>query len=554
MHSQRQTPLLRLARLTLAVSLPLLAVSAIGAATAPAATGASVGSPPASAPASAPAAADSAKTPTRAVRITIDDEINDITFKSMVRRFDEARANGANMVVLELDTPGGLVTSALDICNYIKNVSDLRVVAWVHPHAYSAGAMIAVACDEIVMSSSSRMGDCAPIMISPTDGLQSLGETERAKAESPILKEFRDSAHRRGYDALLSESMVRIGSEIYWIENTKAGVRRFVSVDEKNELIKPGDTSSAWRLVRTMPDPVLQKTLDVQQPVVTKKDLLTLTQTEAVWFGFAKAIVSSESDLTSHYALLSAPVRLDMNWSEVLAAWLSSPIVRSILFILMLMGAYAEFHAPGHLVGGIVALVSLALFLGAPYLTGLANVWEIVIVILGVGLIAIELFLTPGFGLPGFLGVALVLVGLVASFAGPDLPAVPSGPLPAFSWPRLGYTWAGVRTGVTVVSSGLIVGAFGAYLISKLLPRAPIRGMITPNPTAEAVRMDDPYPLAAQVGDYGVAETLLRPAGKARFGPLLVDVVSESEYIDAGSRVQVIERQGNRVVVRQMRG
>lgn len=498
-------------------------------------------------PASSPSAAV-----TRAAVIPITDEINDVTFKSLVRRFDEARRAGANLFVLELDTPGGLVTSALNISNYLKNVSDVRTVAWVHPHAYSAGAMIAVSCHEIVMSSSSRLGDCAPIMMSPTEGLETLGKTERAKAESPILKEFQDSAHRRGYDPLLSESMVRIGNEVYWIENPKTGERKFVRAADKDAWLsgKGPDGRAGWRLVRAMRDPVFGEELSIQQPVVGPNDLLTMSQTDAIWFGFAKAIASSDAELAAHYGLKDPILRLGENWAESLAGWLTSPIIRSILFVLMLMGAYAEFHAPGHMVGGIVALVSLALFLGAPYLTGLAGVWEIVVVVLGVGLMAVELFVTPGFGLPGVLGVALVLVGLVASFVKPEPPTdVPI----LFHWPRMRATWDGVRVGMSAVSGGLIVAAVGAYYLSRWLPRSPLLGrIIAPNPTADSVVVDDPYPSAARVGDVGTAESLLRPAGKARFGPLLVDVVSESEYIEPDTRVRVIERQGNRVVVRRV--
>src|SRR5262245_9051874 len=227
---------------------------------------------------------------TKAVIVTIEDEINDVTFSSLKRRVDVARNSGAKLLILEMDTPGGLVSSALDICTYLKNITDLKTVAWVKPSAFSAGAMISLACDEVVMASASKIGDCAPIVLSPTEGLKELGKTERAKAESPILKEFLDSAHRRKYDPLLCEAMVRPGREIWWIENGAGGERRFVDNAEKERLLS--EKNSPWRPVETMKDPLTGERVSVRQPVVDERDLLTLTQTEAVAYGFAKGIVS----------------------------------------------------------------------------------------------------------------------------------------------------------------------------------------------------------------------------------------------------------------------
>ena len=203
--------------------------------------------------------------------IPIEDEINDVTFLSLKRRVEQATEDGATLILFEMDTPGGLVTSALDICHYIKNLTDLKTVAWVRPHAYSAGAMISLACDEVIMSSSSRMGDCAPIIVSPTDGLQTLGETERAKAESPILKEFHDSALRHGYDRLLCESMVRTGNEIWWLEDTSDGERRFVRRSKKEQLLS--EEGGSWQLVQSMLDPITGLEIEVMQPVVQARDL-----------------------------------------------------------------------------------------------------------------------------------------------------------------------------------------------------------------------------------------------------------------------------------------
>jgi membrane-bound serine protease (ClpP class) len=509
------------------------------------------GDPPASQPASQPAQ------PQRAAVIPITDEINDITLNSMKRRVDDARQAGAVVIVFKMDTPGGLVSSALDICTYLKNITDVKTIAWVDPAAYSAGAMIALSCDEVVMSSASKMGDCAPIIISPTEGLKELGGTERAKAESPILKEFRDSAHRRHYDQLMCEAMVRLGYEIWWLENAADGERRFVLKRDKEELMS--QEGSQWKPVKAIHDPVSGTDIQLRQPVVEDRDLLTLTQTEALAFGFAQAIISNERELRDHYNIAGDIIHFEQNWAEVVADFLSSPFVRMVLMTLIALGVYAEFQAPGHFVGAIVALVALLIFLGAPYLTGLADMWEILLVVLGLALLVVEIFVIPGFGVAGILGIILILVGLIATF----VPAEP-GPLIV---PRMPATWLGLKTGLQVVFGGLALALAGAWLLNKYLPHVPgARGLFlspgAPAATALAsaggaaaaadvfVPVGGTEPLA-RLGDTGTALTKLRPAGKALINGRRVDVMTQGQMLDEGCPVEVVEVSSNRVVVRE---
>ncbi|HUN81188.1 MAG TPA: hypothetical protein VMV81_06710 [Phycisphaerae bacterium] len=486
----------------------------------------------------------------RAAIVTIQDEINDVTLSSLKRRVELARKGGASIIVLEMNTPGGLVSSAMEICTYLKNLTDLHTVAWVKPAAYSAGAMIALSCDEVVMASASRMGDCAPIVISPTEGLQTLGQTERAKAESPILKEFLDSARRRKYDPLLCEAMVRPGREIWWVEKGPGGERRFVTKSQKESLT--AEKGSAWRPVEKMEDPVTGEQTSVRQPIVDERDLLTLTQSEAVEFGFAKAIVSTDSEIKSRFHVSGDMARFTQSWSEAIADFLSSPMVRTILMMLIALGVYAEFNAPGHFVGGTVAAIALIIFLGAPYITGLADVWEIVVVAVGVLLIAAEIFFFPTFGAAAIVGILLVLGGLIASF----IPAEP-GPLVL---PRMPGTWSGLRTGLQVVFGGLGLAAVGMWILNKYLPHLPGANrmlLVPPKPagatTTRAGWMPVEGPAGLHLGDTGRTMTRLRPAGKAAINGRRVDVIAVGQMIDEDRLVEVIEIAGPRVVVKEIR-
>ena len=193
-----------------------------------------------------------------------------------------------------------------------------------------------------------------------------------------------------------------------------------------------------------------------------------------------------------------------------------------------------------------VALIALAIFVGAPYLTGLANVWEILFLVVGMLLIALEIFVIPGFGVAGISGIGLVIVGLLATF----VPDEPGRTIPLYL-PSLASTWRGLQVGVITLVCSMAASLIGMFMLSKYLPRVPVFRRIVPaNPMPSEVLVDDPYRGAARIGDIGVTEGPLRPAGKARFGSVLVDVVSQGDYLGAHVRIEVVERRGNRVVVR----
>jgi len=484
----------------------------------------------------------------RAAVLPIHGVIDDIQRDSLTRRIAAAREAGATILIFELDTPGGLVTSALDICRIIKGQpADVRTVAWVNPQAYSAGAMISVACNEIWMSPSSSLGDCAPIMVAPTGGVQELGEAERAKAESPILQEFRDSAARNGYDPLLSRAMVAVGDEVWWLERVDdPQVRRFVGPEEKKRLVDdaPADARE-WRLVERYATPSGRE-IPVMQPVDRANELLTMSQYDAVAFGFARGIVASVDELAAELGAVGPVVRYELTGWERFAAWLNSPLVRGILLALVLLGAYIEFQSPGLILPGATALVALAIFLAAPYAAGLADVWTLILFALGVILLGVEIFVLPGFGIAGILGVALIIVAILGSF-------VPSEPeVPSFSLPTLRGTWAGLITGLKVLVSSTAAALIGIALVAKYLPRTRVAvGVVSDNPRAETLPPDT-GPVGAQVGDIGVVTAPLRPGGQARFGSEIVDVQSQGEYVDAGRRVRVIRRVGMSIIVRPL--
>jgi membrane-bound serine protease (ClpP class) len=150
----------------------------------------------------------------------------------------------------------------------------------------------------------------------------------------------------------------------------------------------------------------------------------------------------------------------------------------------------------------------------------------------------------------GITGLALLALGLIASFV-PAEPIAPSRE--GFHWPEMELSYDYLYRGLYSLAGGLTGGIAGMVLLARYFPKVPVAGrIIAPNPDHDAVQAVDPYLGIVDLGDIGRSETLLRPAGKARFGDRLVDVVSLGEYIQAGEAIEVVERRGNRVVVRRV--
>lgn len=513
--------------------------------------------------------------------LPIHDAITDVTVESLQRRIELARQRNASVIVFDMDTPGGLVTSSIAIADMIRELTDIKTVAWVNPNAHSGGAIIAVACDEIVMSRSSRIGDSQVIMGGPT-GATAVPDELKPKAYTPVLADFRESARLNDYSPVLCESFVLPQKEVWWIEHITSGDRKFVFGDEKARLfgeavddedededededsdstdkdskkkkkvaiktsrVHSDDIPGEWKLVETYYDLLLDRDEELIQPVVRNDQLLEMSAREAYAYGFSRGIVSNKDELITHYGLAST-FRIESTWSESLAYWLTSIYVRGFLMLIIFLGAYVEFHTPGVGVPGLVALICLSIFVGAPYLTGLANIWEIFILIVGVVLIGIEIFVIPGFGIAGVSGIALICVALLATF----VPEEPGRVFPIYL-PSLPGSIQYLQNGIITLVSSMIISMIGMVILSRYLPKTPIFSRIVPaNPTPSEVIPDDPYYGVARIGETGMTQGPLHPAGKVRFGTVLVDVVTQGEMLDAEVSVEVIEHRGNRVVVR----
>ena len=271
--------------------------------------------------------------------------------------------------------------------------------------------------------------------------------------------------------------------------------------------------------------------------VVESGKLLTLTTEEAVEIGYAEAIEDLDALLVELGHEGATVVTLELNWAERLVRFFSSSLVSPFLLSLGFLGLLIEIRTPTFGLAGTMGLISLGLFFGSNMIVGLAGLEDVLIVGAGLVLLGIEAFVVPGFGIFGVAGVVAILTGLYMSLLG-NIPTMPdftraAWVLTSSTLLLIGSAWALIRT----LPSSSRLAESGIFLLAK---------------TTSAIGYESAEVRSDLVGKYGTAITDLRPAGTALIGDERIDVVSESEWISAGTPVKVLSAEGYRHIVRSV--
>ena len=269
--------------------------------------------------------------------------------------------------------------------------------------------------------------------------------------------------------------------------------------------------------------------------VVESGKLLTLTTEEAVEIGYAEAIEDLDALLVELGHEGATVVTLELNWAEHLVRFFSSSLVSPFLLSLGFLGLLIEIRTPTFGLAGTMGLISLGLFFGSNMIVGLAGLEDVLIVGAGLVLLGIEAFVVPGFGIFGVAGVVAILTGLYMSLLG-NIPTMPD--FTRAAW-------------VLTSSTLLLIGS--AWALIRTLPsssRLAESGIFLPAKTTSAIGYESAEVRSDLVGKHGTAITDLRPAGTALIGDERIDVVSESEWISAGTPVKVLSAEGYRHIVR----
>jgi membrane-bound serine protease (ClpP class) len=380
----------------------------------------------------------------------------------------------------------------------------------------------------------------------PGLGLQPLPAAERAKFESPILDELDAAAAKRGDDPRLLHAFVVTEKELWLVERSSDGARRFADRAELELLgLEPADgitapKNLAPRRVATPAELPLTGAdrggWRILESVDSDSRLLVAQSDEAVRWGLAAATVKDDAELKAFFAA-SELVRLPESWAETLVRFLVAWPVRIILIGIFVVAIVIEGLQPGLGVAGAVAAGALLFLVGAPAMIGLAEWWEILLVLAGIALIAVEVFVLPGTGVAGIGGAICVLVGLIASFTGTD--------------PTSATERGALITASTTTVAGLFVGAILAWFASRWFRETAVfRRAVLATSVTDAI--EPPSRHAATLPPDGaviVADTDLRPSGRCEHGGELFDAQSTGEYIPRGTPVRVVGRMGTSLVV-----
>ncbi len=408
----------------------------------------------------------------------IDGEIDLGLAPYISRVVSDAEKDNAEAIIFKINTFGGRVDAATQIKDAIIG-TDLLTIAFINNRAISAGALIALSCKKIVMVPGSSIG--AATVVNET------GEKVGEKYQSYMRSEMRSTAEKNGRRVDIAEGMV----------------------DER--IIVEGIDDSTT--------------------------LITLTSEEALKYGIADTLLKNFDELYAYFKFgNSEKVLQKSNWAEDVVRFLNNPIVSSILIMIGFFGLIAEIKSPGWGLPGTAAIIALALFFGSSYILQLASVIEILMFVVGLGLLLLEIFVIPGFGVAGIGGIALILASIFLSLVGAD--------------PFLDMN--AVSIAIIQVSMSLLVSIILIFVLVRFLPKSNLfkKFILSEEEKADAgytSRTD----FSELLGAEGIAVTTLRPAGTAEINGKRVDVVTDSEYIEHGKPIVVTAVEGMRVVVRE---
>ncbi len=417
----------------------------------------------------------------------------------LVRRgVKQAMAEKADALILDMDTNGGRLDTTEEILDIIDQFKG-ETITYVNRKAFSAGAIIAFDTQKIYMAPQSVIGAAAPVGLAPGGGgIESLPDTVEAKESSAFSALVRRNAEKNGHNPEIVDAMMKKTKELKIdgkLLNEKGQILTLTDQEAKEEYGTPPKSLLSDGTVETFS--ALLKELDLDNAVV---------------------------------------IKISPTGVEKLGTWINA--ISPLLLIIGIIGCYIEYKTPGFGLPGIVGIIAFAIYFFGGYIAALSGAEWIVVFIIGIALLASELFVHPGTVLPGLIGGVLILVSLIMATVdiypgGPAMPTIPQ-----------------LRAPLQEVGVAFLISFAIAIVLMRYLPKTPLYGALV-SQTASGVGSDIRIAQKknSREGQVGVAISSLRPGGKAQFGDEIVDVMTQGDLIAKGQKVKIIGHSGTEAIV-----
>jgi membrane-bound serine protease (ClpP class) len=412
----------------------------------------------------------------KAVYLVNVEGIIDLGLAPFIKRvIKEAEKNKAEAVILKINTFGGRLDAAVQIRDALID-SKIKTIAYIDKRAISAGALISLACNIIVMSEASTVGAATPVEIGPTET-----KPTSEKVVSYFRSEMKSTAEKNHRPSNLAEAMV---------------------------------------------DP------DVEIPGLDPKGkLLTLTTESAIKYKFADFVSNSVNEILAKLQYEGSEIiTFKINWAEQIVRWITQPVVSSLLMTIGFLALLLEFKAPGFGFPGILGILSLSLFFFGHYIVNLAGLEEILLFVVGLALTLAEIFVIPGFGIVGILGILAIITSLTLSLMDAKIP----------------FSFETISSAITRVGISIIITFAGILTMLKFLPSSPIGKRLI---LSQEQTNTDSNSIDLQIGIEGITHTQLRPSGIAIINGKRCDVITDGEFLDAGTKIIVTHIEGAKIIV-----
>jgi membrane-bound serine protease (ClpP class) len=448
-------------------------------------------------------------------------EINGKMTRYFNSRFEQARRDGVDLLIIEIDSPGGLKFESLEMAGKLSKCDWAYTVAWIPKQAISGGALLALGCDEILIAPDATFGNIGEIGFDPEAMAFRL---IRPKIESSLAHDIRELAIATGRPADLVEAFVDKDITVYQKTNANGKIEyRQVRADDPN---KPDAT---WQLI----------------PETKPERFMTLSGKRSLELELANQLIKDRNELAQTFGIESKSFLLYRYTSnDTFVHWLNHPFITILIIATGLIALYIELSAPGLGAGGLIAGLCMLLFFWSRYLGGTAGMLEIVLFASGLVFLMMEIFVIPGFGISGLLGIVMLFLSVLLASQNFTVPSTTE------EWNHSINSMLVLlgSIGIFVVASAILSRHFGSLpVLNRLVleppsPNAPIAG----GEKSKPVPVEHPL---ISVGDWGKAESLLRPAGRAIFANRAFDVISDGSFVEPGTQVKVIRINGNVITV-----